>query len=132
MAKVTEVAKTNKEKPKSANPISVSGVLWKIGVLGLVDAIVFFMIMIMLAQERYVESGVTIVVALIINWIYLRRGGLPAKYLAPGVLFLIIFQVYVLLFSGYTAFTNYGSAHNGDQNLAIQTIKNAAFRVVDG
>lgn len=132
MAKVTEVAKTDKKKPKSSNPISVSGLLWKIGVLGLVDAIVLFMIMIMLAQERFVESGVTIVVALIINWIYLRKGGLPAKYLAPGVLFLIIFQVYVLLFSGYTAFTNYGSAHNGDQNLAIQTIKNAAFRVVDG
>ena len=132
MAKVTEVAKTNKKKPKATNPISVSGLLWKIGVLGLVDAIVLFMIMIMLAQERFVESGVTIVVALIINWIYLRKGGLPAKYLAPGVLFLIIFQVYVLLFSGYTAFTNYGSAHNGDQNLAIQTIKNAAFRVVDG
>jgi len=132
MAKVIEVAKTDKKKPKATNPISVSGLLWKIGVLGLVDAIVLFMIMIMFAQERFVESGVTFVVALIINWIYLRKGGLPAKYLAPGVLFLIIFQVYVLLFSGYTAFTNYGSAHNGDQNLAIQTIKNAAFRVVDG
>jgi len=132
MAKVTEVAKTKEKKPKASYPVSVSGILWKIGVLGLVDAIVFFMIMVMLAQERFVESGVTIAVALIINWIYLRRGGLPAKYLAPGVLFLIIFQVYVLVFSGYTAFTNYGSAHNGDQNLAIQTIENAAFRVVDG
>jgi hypothetical protein len=132
MAKVTEVAKTKEKKPKASYPVSLSGILWKIGVLGLVDAIVFFMIMVMLAQERFVESGVTIAVALIINWIYLRRGGLPAKYLAPGVLFLIIFQVYVLVFSGYTAFTNYGSAHNGDQNLAIQTIENAAFRVVDG
>jgi arabinogalactan oligomer/maltooligosaccharide transport system permease protein len=36
------------------------------------------------------------------------------------------------MFSGYTAFTNYGSAHNGDKGLAIQTINNAAYRIVDG
>ena len=119
-------------KQKTSHPVSISGIIWKIAVLGLVDAIVLFMVMVMVAQERMIESGVAVVVALIINWIYLRRGGLPAKYLAPGVLFLIVFQVYVLLFSGYTAFTNYGSAHNGDQNLAIQTIKNAAFKVIDG
>ena len=123
---------SSNKKAKPLYPVSVSGVLWKIGTLGFVDAIVLFMIMIMISQERFIESGVAIVVALVINWIYLRRGGLPAKYLAPGVFFLIIFQVYVLLFSGYTAFTNYGSAHNGDQNLAIQTIKNAAYRVIEG
>jgi arabinogalactan oligomer/maltooligosaccharide transport system permease protein len=120
------------KKQKTTAPVSVAGLLWKIGVLGIVDAVVLFMIMVMVAQERLIESGVAVVVALVVNWIYLRRGGLPAKYLTPGVLFLIVFQVYVLLFSGYTAFTNYGSAHNGDQNLAIQTIKNAAFQVIDG
>lgn len=130
MAKAPKDKSVVKEKP--VRPISVSGVIWKIAVLGIVDAVVFMMIMVMVAQERLIESGFTVLVALIINWIYLRRGGLPAKYLAPGVLFLLVFQVYVLAFSGYTAFTNYGSAHNGDQNLAIQTIKNAAFEVIDG
>ena len=132
MAANKQVSKVKEKKPKAPQPVSIAGILWKIGVLGIVDAIVFFMVLVMVAQERIIESGVAVVVALIINWIYLRRGGLPAKYLAPGVLFLIVFQVYVLLFSGYTAFTNYGSAHNGDQNLAIQTIKNAAFKVIDG
>ena len=50
MAKVTEVAKTKEKKPKASYPVSVSGILWKIGVLGLVDAIVFFMIMVMLTM----------------------------------------------------------------------------------
>jgi len=132
MAATEKVEKTRKLKVKPVYPVSVSGIIWKIATLGLVDAVVLFAVMVMVAQERMTESIVAVIVALIINWIYLRRGGLPAKYLAPGVLFLIVFQVYVLLFSGYTAFTNYGSAHNGDQNLAIQTIKNAAYRVVDG
>ena len=132
MAASKEVEKPKSKKIKPVYPVSLSGIIWKIVTLGIVDAVVFWMIMVMVLQERVTEAVVAVIVALIINWIYLRRGGLPAKYLAPGVLFLIVFQVYVLLFSGYTAFTNYGSAHNGDQNLAIQTIKNAAYRVVDG
>jgi arabinogalactan oligomer/maltooligosaccharide transport system permease protein len=127
-----DLTKVKPKKVKPVYPVSVAGVIWKIATLGIVDAVVFFMIMVMVAQQRITEAIVAVIVALIINWIYLRRGGLPAKYLAPGVFFLIIFQVYVLLFSGYTAFTNYGSAHNGDQNLAIQTIKNANYRVLDG
>ena len=132
MAASKDLTKVKPKKVKPVYPVSVAGVIWKIATLGIVDAVVFFMIMVMVAQQRITEAIVAVIVALIINWIYLRRGGLPAKYLAPGVFFLIIFQVYVLLFSGYTAFTNYGSAHNGDQNLAIQTIKNANYRVLDG
>jgi len=111
---------------------SLSGILWKLGVLGVVDAIATTMIMVLLAQNRLWIAALSIAVLLVVNWIYLRKGGLPAKYLAPGVIFLLIFQVYVLLFSGYTAFTNYGSAHNGDKSLAVQTIKNAAYRTIDG
>jgi arabinogalactan oligomer/maltooligosaccharide transport system permease protein len=111
---------------------SLSGTLWKLGVLGTVDAIAVTMIMVLLSQELISQAALSIFVLLVINWIYLRKGGLPAKYLTPGVLFLIVFQLYVLMFSGYTAFTNYGSAHNGDKTLAIQTINNAAYRIVDG
>jgi arabinogalactan oligomer/maltooligosaccharide transport system permease protein len=110
----------------------MAGILWKLGVLGVVDAVAVTMIMILLAQNRIWVAVLSVAVLIIVNWIYLRKGGLPAKYLAPGVLFLLVFQVYVLLFSGYTAFTNYGSAHNGDESLAVQTIKNAAYRTLDG
>jgi arabinogalactan oligomer/maltooligosaccharide transport system permease protein len=119
-------------KERNEQPSTLAGILWKIALLGITDAIVLAMVMVMLAQNKIFESAVMVIVALVVNWIYLRKGGLPAKYLTPGVIFLIIFQVYVLIFSGYTAFTNYGSAHNGDQALAVQTIKNAAFRVVEG
>lgn len=116
----------------SSETPSMAGILWKLGVLGVVDAVAVTMIMILLAQNRIWVAVLSVAVLLIVNWIYLRKGGLPAKYLTPGVLFLLVFQVYVLLFSGYTAFTNYGSAHNGDESLAVQTIKNAAYRTLDG
>jgi arabinogalactan oligomer/maltooligosaccharide transport system permease protein len=83
-------------------------------------------------REQWLAVAVAVVGMIIVNWLYLRRGGLPAKYLAPGVILLLAFQVYVLFFSAYTAFTNYGSYHNGDQNLAVSAIKAAGFGPVEG
>ena len=129
---MAKASKTAELKERNEQPSTLAGILWKIALLGITDAIVLAMVMVMLAQNKILESAVMVLVALVVNWIYLRKGGLPAKYLTPGVIFLIIFQVYVLIFSGYTAFTNYGSAHNGDQTLAVNTIKNTSFRVIDG
>lgn len=67
---------------------SLSGILWKLGVLGVVDAVATTMIMVLLGQNRIWIALLSIAVLLLVNWIYLRKGGLPAKYLAPGVIFL--------------------------------------------
>ena len=95
--------------------------------LGIVDAMVGFVLWTLMLREMWLASAVTLIVAAVINWIYLRRGGLPAKYLAPGVLFLIAFQMYVLFFSSYTAFTNYADDHNGDIKMAVSGIQSASY-----
>ena len=111
---------------------SLRGTIIKIVLLALLDAVTLFVAFVLFMREQWFAVGVAIVGMLIVNWLYLRRGGLPAKYLAPGVILLIAFQVYVLFFSAYTAFTNYGSYHNGDQNLAVSAIKAAGFGPVEG
>ncbi|MEY4079366.1 MAG: hypothetical protein RIS80_1135, partial [Actinomycetota bacterium] len=68
-----------------------------------------------------------VVVTVILNWIYLRRGGLPAKYLAPGVLFLLCFSFSVVVYSGFIAFTNYGGQHNGSKDDAIASVELGAL-----
>jgi arabinogalactan oligomer/maltooligosaccharide transport system permease protein len=95
--------------------------------LGIVDAMVGFVLWTLMLREMWLASAVTLIVAAVINWIYLRRGGLPAKYLAPGVLFLIAFQMYVLFFSSYIAFTNYADDHNGDIKMAVSGIQSASY-----
>jgi arabinogalactan oligomer/maltooligosaccharide transport system permease protein len=111
---------------------SLRGTIFKITLLALLDAVTIFVAFVLFMREQWVAVGVAIVGMLIVNWLYLRRGGLPAKYLAPGVILLLAFQVYVLFFSAYTAFTNYGSYHNGDQNLAVSAIRAAGFGPVEG
>ncbi|WP_227495420.1 hypothetical protein, partial [Pseudomonas aeruginosa] len=54
------------------------------------------------------------------------------KYLAPGVFFLVLFQVFVVVYSSYIAFTNYGAGHNSDKPAAIEIIqRSSSIRVPD-
>lgn len=111
---------------------SLRGTLAKIFILGIVDAGVGFVLMILFGKQKYGFAIFFAVVALIVNWIYLRRGGLPAKYLAPGVLLLLAFQVYVVVYSGYISFTNYGSFHNGSYTESLDAIQQAAVEPIEG
>ena len=112
---------------------SLRGTLIKIGLLGIVDAVTIFVLFVLWMQHQWIAFGVGLFTLLVVNFLFLRRGGLPAKYLTPGVLLLIAFQIYVLLFSAYTAFTNYGSAHNGSQEQAVSAlVVQGADPVADG
>ena len=71
--------------------------------LGLVDALAVYVLMMLFLSESWGALAVSSAVVLAINWIYLRTGGLPAKYLAPGVLFLLVFQVFVVVLHAATS-----------------------------
>ncbi|WP_206451482.1 ABC transporter permease subunit [Micrococcus sp. KRD096] len=110
----------------------LGGTLAKIVLLGLVDAFAAFLLFQLAAAGDWVVFALTLAVTIGINWIYLRRGGLPAKYLAPGLFFLMLFQVFVVVYSSYVAFTNYGAGHNSDKAAAIEIIqRSSSIRVPD-
>ncbi|MEE2522366.1 ABC transporter permease subunit [Pseudarthrobacter sp. J75] len=109
---------------------SLKGIVVKIVLLGLVDALAVYILMMLFLSQSWLALSASAAVVLAINWIYLRKGGLPAKYLAPGVLFLLVFQVLVVFFSGYIAFTNYGDGHNSTKADAISAIQMTAQKRV--
>lgn len=79
--------------------------------------------------------AVFLILALIAaNLIYFLPGRriLPAKYLFPGLIFLLVFQVFVILYTGYTAFTNYGDGHNGTKEDAITQLEQTYEQRVEG
>jgi arabinogalactan oligomer/maltooligosaccharide transport system permease protein len=101
---------------------SITGILIKVVLLGGIDALALFALFTLFMQQSFVVFGIALAVLIAINYIYLKPGLLPAKYLAPGVLFLIVFQIFVVLYSGYIAFTNYGDGHNSTKEDAIEAI----------
>ncbi|WP_236593450.1 hypothetical protein [Paenarthrobacter ureafaciens] len=61
-------------------PDSLKGTIIKIVLLGLVDALAVYVLMMLFLSQSWAALSVSSVVVLAINWIYLRKGGLPAKY----------------------------------------------------
>jgi arabinogalactan oligomer/maltooligosaccharide transport system permease protein len=96
--------------------------LFKIVALGLVDAMAVYAVLVLLTQGQWLIAALIVVGVVILNAVYLIPGLLPAKYLAPGLVFLLIFQIFVVLYTVYIAFTNYGSGHNSTKEDAISAL----------
>ena len=111
---------------------SIRGQIAKIIILGIIDAFAGTIFFSLIGKNQFTFAAILAFVTLTINYIYLRKGGLPAKYLAPGVILLICFQIYTVIFSGYISFTNYGSLHNGNYEAALNATMLAAVEPVEG
>ncbi|MGR2752104.1 ABC transporter permease subunit [Agromyces arachidis] len=109
---------------------SMKAFIVKLVLMGLVDAIAVYAVFILAMQREWLVLGVIVAVTAIVNWIYFSRRRLPAKYLTPGIIFLSLFQVFVLLYTGYVAFTNYGTGHNGSKEQAVSSLMAASLERV--
>ena len=108
----------------------VGALVLKLLLLGIVDALAVYAVLVLIGFEQWVVIGVIAVVTAIVNWVYFSRRALPAKYLTPGVVFLVLFQVFVLVYTGYVAFTNYGTGHNGSKEQAVASLMASALERV--
>jgi arabinogalactan oligomer/maltooligosaccharide transport system permease protein len=105
--------------------------LIKLLALGIIDAIAVYAVFVLVGSEQWVIAALVALVAIAVNWIYFSRRKLPAKYLTPGVIFLVVFQVFVLIYTGYIAFTNYGTGHNGSKEQAVSSLMASSLERVE-
>lgn len=110
--------------------VGITTLLIKIVSLGLVDAIAVYALFILFAQKEWLIGALVAVVTVLVNWIYFSKRKLPAKYLTPGVIFLVIFQIFVIGYTGYIGFTNYSTGHNSDKDQAVSALMNSALERV--
>ncbi|PWD51172.1 maltose ABC transporter permease [Serinibacter arcticus] len=95
------------------------GFLVKLALMMVVNAIGILAIVAAYNVESWFILGVLAVLLLVADWIYFARRAVPMKYLYPGLIFLAVFQIFTLFYTGYVAFTNYGTGHLGSQQQAV-------------
>ncbi|MDR0848758.1 MAG: ABC transporter permease subunit [Propionibacteriaceae bacterium] len=66
------------------------------------------------------------------NYVYFSKRALAAKYIFPGLTFLLVFQIFVVVYTGYVSFTNYGDGHNSTKQAAIDALLQQNERRVEG
>ena len=104
----------------------------KLVLLGLLDALGILAVVKCYASGWWLAVGFLVIVLVAANIVYFRKGGLPWKYLLPGVVFLIAFQLYPAGYTFYASFTNLGTGHLISQEDARASIVVQNEKPVDG
>lgn len=131
MSLTTETVPEKVKPPKKSGSITAGGLAIKLAVVGMIDALLVWMLIQAFVDEWWPAVGFFIFALVAVNFVYFTRG-LPMKYLLPGLLFLLVFQVFTIILTGYSSFTNYGTGHLDDQAAAINALEVRGERPVEG
>ena len=100
------------------------GLIVKYVLLGILNAVVLASLPTMFAKPDYGLAISAIIALIVIDVVYMsKRRFIPAKYLLPGTLFLLVFAVYPIFYLIYISTTNYGTGNNLDKQAAIERIE---------
>lgn len=109
-----------------------AGFIAKLVLMAIINA---FAIYVLISAYSIRSWGIFIAMAVMIviaDWVYFSKRQLPLKYILPGLAFLMIFQVYTIVYTVYVAFTNYGDGHNSTKSAAISSLMQQNERRVEG
>lgn len=108
------------------------GFFVKLVIVAVINALGVQGVLAALSQQSYGIVAAMVALLIVADVVYFSRRALPMKYILPGLAFLLVFQVYVVLYTGFVAFTNYGDGHNSTKQDAIDALLIQNERRVDG
>ncbi len=108
---------------------NLAGTLGKIAALGVVNAFAVLAVLLLLDAGAIFGLVLVVVATSLLDWVYLGRRTMPLKYLVPGTLLLLAFQIYPVAFNTYIAFTNYGDGNILSKDQAIIQLERASVSV---
>ncbi|ADG75065.1 binding-protein-dependent transport systems inner membrane component [Cellulomonas flavigena DSM 20109] len=108
------------------------GTLVKIALMAVVNALGVFGVLAAWREGHLGILAAMVVLVVVADWVYFSRRTTPLKYILPGLAFLLVFQVYVVGYTGWVAFTNYGDGHNSTKEHAVEALLVQNERRVEG
>ena len=109
---------------------STRSLIGKIALLSVVAATAVFLAIPLVAQQDWVLLGVVIATTVAIFLVYLQPWQVPLKYIVPGTIFLIAFQVIPVFGTAATSVTNFGDGHRGTKADAVASIESSTVERV--
>jgi arabinogalactan oligomer/maltooligosaccharide transport system permease protein len=101
------------------------GQVLKVVFLALSNALAVWAAYVLTDQSRWISLAILVAVTAAIDLIYLapHRGTLPLKFLVPGTVFLLAFQIVPIIYTIEVALSNYSTGHIISKADAIRQIK---------
>lgn len=109
------------------------GFFVKLFAMALVNALGIYVLLAAWHTASWWVFGAMAVILVALDYIYFTtKHTLPAKYIAPGIVFLLVFQVFVIGYTAYISLTNYGDGHNLDKDQAVAAVLAQNEKRVEG
>ena len=99
------------------------GVAVKLALLSISNALAAWAAYVLLDRRQWIGLAVLVAATAAIDALYFRKQALPAKFLVPGLLFLVCFQIVPIIYTVDVAFTNYSTGHILSKSSAITQIQ---------
>ena len=101
--------------------------IFRLAALAIIDGVAIWLLYQMFSDGIW-QLGLAIgAVTLLLNLIFVREDLYPLRWISPGLALLIVLVVYPVLFSVYTAFTNYGDGHLLTQPQVVRLLEKRRF-----
>ncbi len=97
----------------------------KIALLSLTNALAVWAAVVLVDRTKWISLAVLVVATTAVDVAYLlpRRWTLPAKFLVPGLIFLLAFQIVPIIYTVEVAFSNYSTGHILGRGDAVKQIE---------
>lgn len=105
------------------------GLITKVVLLAFANALAAWSAYVLTTHHNWIALGVLIAATAGIDLIYFRERTLPLKFLLPGTLFMICFQIVPILYTIDVAFSNYSIGHISSKSDAITQIQLTSLQV---
>jgi arabinogalactan oligomer / maltooligosaccharide transport system permease protein len=105
------------------------GLVAKYVLLAIANAVGLYSFTVLLADGRWIIAAFVALATIATDVVYLvpRAQVVPLKFLLPGTILLILFQITPIVYNASIAFSNYSTGHVQTKEEAIQTIKEASL-----
>lgn len=102
---------------------STAGLITKIALLGAVNGLAIMAAPRLWATGAWLGLAAMVLATVAIDAVYLSKRAVPLKYIVPGTVFLVLFQLYPVVFNAYIAFTNLGTGNILTKEQAIEQVR---------
>jgi ABC-type sugar transport system permease subunit len=101
------------------------GYVIKLCLLAALNALAVWAAFVLIDHGRWPALAVLVFATAVVDWLYLvpRNWTVPAKFLIPGTVFLVGFQIVPIIFTINVAFSNYSTGHILTKDQAVAAIK---------
>ncbi|MEY4136683.1 MAG: hypothetical protein RL205_811 [Actinomycetota bacterium] len=104
----------------------------KIVFLGIVNAGAIWAIPALVSMGSWLMLAVLVIATALLDFFFLGKRFVPAKYVVIGAIFLTIFQIIPIVYTVSVAFTNYSTGHIGTKPEAVMAIQRDSLSELEG